>query len=550
MNNNLPKNRMSRRQFLQGSGGFFLSLPFLPSLFVQELFAAEAALEASKCFFAMGTEHGGVRDFDLFGRKLSYASTAPASLSKHLFLPSGIDSGKTFSDHHFHYGNLTDYLETSAQAGDDEDPDNGNKRLSYILGNQFNGLLPKMNLLRGIDLHYHSTGHQTAVYLGNFGQTQNGPALTAVPTIDYLLANSNKFYKSLAGVTQKQGVLFTGKIISYGPPGVGQLPHLGEYSGSVFGNIFGSGTGGGGSAPTPEELQSKLVADKVYEDYQRFISPMSSTGRRIGKKDKEDLDRFLGTLQELQRKMVTRSSCPASKGPAVSRRIIYQWNQHPLVWEDLAQIVALAFACGACRIFTSSLDDRFLTRTSAYDADYHQSIAHNHRSSIGYHNHRVFHRIAANEAFHKVISTLDTFSGAVEGTTMLDQSLCTWQAESGIQTHNPVNNFAITAGSAGGFFDTGKFIDFRSLNNQCLTSDYIEMGGHPGISQNQYLANILMSMGLSPSDYENQQTFGGPGYGHWYVDPKTAANNGQIGFSSQHIAKSGNPIPIWVKNAA
>src|SRR5688500_8107172 len=143
-------NKWTRRHFLQGMGGFTLSLPFLPSLMSRQALAQ--AVSNSKCFFAMSTEHGGALNSDIYGKLLSYHQDPHPKLSSFKLLSGGTDplSGKVFPDHSFHYGNLIDFLQTAAQAGDPEDPDNGLPRLSYILGSKFNSLLPNMNVLRGI----------------------------------------------------------------------------------------------------------------------------------------------------------------------------------------------------------------------------------------------------------------------------------------------------------------------------------------------------------------------------------------------------------------
>ncbi len=535
----MTDNKLTRRQFLKGSGGFFLSLPFLPSLFTRELFASVAATNIDKCFFAMGTTHGGVDDRDLFGSVLSYAGTAPTSLSKYTFLSSGVDSGFSFPEHVFHYGDLVKYLQTAQQAGEVEDPDGGRTRLSYVLGSKFNSLLPKMNLLRGIDLHCGATGHQSGLFLGNFANIQDDrPAMPSAPTIDHVMINSGDFYKSLDGVTQKQIGIPIGKNISY--DSTGAAARFGsEYTSNLFNALFSKST---------DAVQDKkrAVVDRVFEDYTRFLSPMTSTGKRIGTGDRQDLDRFLTTLNELERKLNTQASC--SPDPLTRNlRIPSNFSNHDIIWEDLAKVMALSFACGSSRIFTAFIDDRCLSRLSSLKATYHQDVAHNHQSSEARKHHRLFHRIAAEEAFYKVISTLDQYSGAIAGTTMLDQSLCTWQAESGIQTHNPINNFAVTAGGAGGYFNTGRFIDFRSLENKAFSSGFHNMGGRPGISLNQYLGNILMAMGIPRSKYEDIEKFGGPGYGGWMINPKFGKMNNQIGFPQVLINRSGDKIPIWTK---
>jgi len=552
----MSKHKMTRRQFLKGSGGAMLSLPFLPSLFAREVFAAgeENVSTVEKCFFALGTEHGAVRDVDMFGRKLSYSSTPDSGLSSYQFLAAGNDpdSGKTYPAHKFHYGNLRDYKETADEASHPDDPDGGIERLSYVLGSRFNTLLDKMNLLRGIDLHHMEIGHTSGYNLGNFASAQNSIFTDNVQTIDQIMAYSDKFYHSMQGVTQRSAAIGTGVSLSYRSDG-SQVPVLGldittaennPKTSDVFKKLFP-----GASAGAPDTL----LIDKVLEHYRSFISPTTSTGKRIGKKDKLDLERFIDSMDEVQRKLNTNNSCsPSGTQSAYDMRI--SRNNFPyqeMIWTELARIMALAFTCGACRIFTARAGERYLTRTDLDNgsSDYHQNIAHqlDTRSSDAAKKHRIFHRAAAKEVFYTVIATLESYAGEVSGTTMLDQSLCTWQAESGVLTHNPVNMWAVTAGSAGGFFNTGRFIDFRSLNNLSLHQNFKDWGMRPGISQNQYLGNILLSMGIPRTAFENVTRFKGPGYGHWLRQTSASYNAGHIGFPQTLIDKSGGKIPVWAK---
>ncbi len=544
--------KLTRRQFLKGSGGFALSLPFLPSLFTRELMAAVTATGVDKCFFAMATSHGGVHDSDLFGSKLSYVGQPHADLSSYTFLQGGLEGTYSFPTHKFHYGNLVNFLETAGEAGsafslsgtgvDNTDHDAGQRRLSYIIGSKFNSLLPKMNLLRGIDLHCGDTGHQSGLFLGHFAAIQDGrPALPGAPTIDHVMINSGDFYKNLDNVKLKQVGLRTGQQISFDKNGAAaETPN--NYTSGLFEALFGSQN-------VDVQSENRSVVDSVLAHYNSFTSPLTSTGKRLGADDKRSLSNFIENLRELERKINVNGSCsPQPQSTALAfnpREYPFKDETNPQIWELLSEIIALAFSCGASRIFTGWVGDENLVRFSSLRSTYHQDVAHSLSGARARSHHRFFHRIAADEVFYKVIATLNSYSGQIPGTTMLDQSLCTWQAESGIQTHNPINNFAVTAGGAGGFFNTGKYIDFRSLESRAFRSDFYDIGGRPGISLNQYLGNILMAMGVPRSKYEDLVKFGGPGYGGWKVNWSFAMQNSQVGFPQVLINRSGDKIPVW-----
>ena len=85
--------------------------------------------------------------------------------------------------------------------------------------------------------------------------------------------------------------------------------------------------------------------------------------------------------------------------------------------------------------------------------------------------------------------------------TLLDDSLIVWSQESGQITHISNSIPIVTAGSAGGYFQTGKFVDYRNQNID-YGSTTTTQTDHPGLIYNQWMGTILQSMGLSPADYE------------------------------------------------
>lgn len=526
-------NNLTRRHFLQGLGGMSLSLPFLPSLFSKEALASVVPSN-TRCFLALSSTHGGVRDEDIFGYLLGYKNSPHLSLKIQKFLSAGLDpiSGLNFPEHNIHYGRLIDFLQTASEAGDtDFDPDGGAKRLSYIVGAKFNPYLTKMNILRGIDLHLQNVGHQEGYNLGNFAATQNGPAVVASPTIDSFMANSKSFYGD-TGVSLKQMILGSGNSLSYDVNGL-KLPLTSSSTQGLFNTIFG----------VPGAPVDKSIIDKVLEDYKRFVSPASATGSRISVEDKKSLDRFISHLNSVDQKLNSTLSCSPPARKVNFTNVQYDGKNLNAIWTEYAEIIALAFSCGASKVASGQCRVENLTKLSPDPENYHHHYAHNHITEFI--EHRKFNRILTDEMFYHVVSTLDKYSGPTAGSTMLDHSLITWQPQSGIRTHWFANTFVLTAGGAAGNIVTGNFIDYRSQNNLCFPSDHLSIGGRPGAPQNQYLATVLQAMGLPPSEYENIAKFGAPGYGPWVIEKFNA--NGMIGFPQQMRDQAGKPLPVWTK---
>lgn len=111
------------------------------------------------------------------------------------------------------------------------------------------------------------------------------------------------------------------------------------------------------------------------------------------------------------------------------------------------------------------------------------------------------------------------------GGNLLDNSLMVWQQESGRFTHDSLSIPAITAGSAGGRWHTGQYIDYRDRTRNLMPGyvtgneptdpppEEIEMYG--GLFHAQFLGTVLDAMGLPRSEWETPTG----GYGDPYKEP-------------------------------
>jgi len=87
---------------------------------------------------------------------------------------------------------------------------------------------------------------------------------------------------------------------------------------------------------------------------------------------------------------------------------------------------------------------------------------------------------------------------------VLDHSLVQWTQESGVVTHDPIEMTVVTAGSADGFFTTGNYCDYRNLQKPAAKSGATQLvDSNVCLVYNQWLGNVLQSMGLSPAKYES-----------------------------------------------
>ena len=128
---------MNRRQFLRGAGGAILAIPFLPSMASRAFAACDDPSAIPKCFFAIGTGHGGVWGTNMYPSDSVLTQTAQ------------------YIGHDVRYGPLPSGPALSpmctAQALTPE-------------------LIAKLNILRGVDIPWRIS-HHSGGYLGNFAQT-------------------------------------------------------------------------------------------------------------------------------------------------------------------------------------------------------------------------------------------------------------------------------------------------------------------------------------------------------------------------------------------
>jgi hypothetical protein len=378
-------------------------------------------------------------------------------------------------------------------------------------------LAQKMNVLRGLDVTFY-LAHHTGGHLGNYADNAgNGTEAIAVQpkgrqTIDQLLAYSNKFYSDLSSIRERSLVI-GGDGVSHGfsNPGnqSGDIQKLtAEYDSlALFNKIF---------VPPADPSQTRApIVDRVLEDYKR----LRNGNRRLSAKDKQRLDDHMDRVNELERKLNVSASCGDLQVPQSSS--VDEWKNSSFhidpeaqkrFWQLMNDVIVAAFACNTSRIVTMNVGDNF----SNFIGDWHQDVVHQANVSVEKHAlNAQSHQRFFQDVYLDLISKLDTLEDATGG-TVLDHTLVQWTQESGCMTHDALEMCVVTAGSADNFFTTGNYCDYRNLQKPpfYVADESSLVSAHAGLVYNQWLGNVLQSMGLSPSDYE---TDGYGGYGLVYL---------------------------------
>ncbi|HSN99317.1 MAG TPA: DUF1552 domain-containing protein [Candidatus Nanopelagicales bacterium] len=474
--------KINRRMFLRGAAGFTLAIPFLPSLLGDKL--AHAA-GGPKRFVALATGHGGVWQPRMYP------------------VESTLSQNTTYAGHAVRRGALS------------LDVANGIASLSPVLSgdsSRFTSqIAQKMNVLRGLDVTFYLAHHRGG-HLGNYGDNDgNGSDGQLVqsdrrPTIDQVLAFSQSFYGDLSTIKERSLVVGSGGMShGYSNPGMqtGDVQSITPENDSLalFNRIF--------VPPADPAEQRPLIVDRVLDDYKR----LRNTNRRLSESDRRRLDDHIDRVSELERKLNIQVSCGDVMPPTSSSTD--EWGSSFGVdpeaqrrfWQLMNDVIAVAFACNTCRVVTMNIGDTF----SDYVGDWHQDVAHQANVDAGRHDILAqAHQRFFEDVFLDLVTKLDAVQDP-SGGSVLDHSLVQWSQESGCVTHDPIEMCVVTAGSADGFFTTGNYCDYRNLEKPAAVAAGSNLvNSHIGLVYNQWLGNVLQSMGLSPAEYERD---GRGGYG-------------------------------------
>ncbi|MDX2051180.1 MAG: DUF1552 domain-containing protein [Polyangiaceae bacterium] len=513
--------RQHRRFFLQGLGGAMLALPFLPSLMGDEK-KAHAQNAAKKRFITIKSYSAqNIRDW--------YPSRAVQGYTLRDYGADEVGGGNGKRD-----GTLAlsqKLRESSGKHSDNKEyfgtyaplTDFANPGISKILGPALNPFLSKLLLLRGLDF-MPMTNHNDGGILGNYkgGSIDGGAAaMEEFPTIDQVLAYNSGFYPQ----TPSGG---RSLHLSPGRANTFSYTHQGNLTGPVtqvtadidpkvvFDRLFANLVPPGGTPPPVDP--NKYLVDRVVADYASL-----KQNPRLSMADQQTVERHIGFLAELQARLNATPStvaCTRPNAPASSTLQGTDPAEITRVFESMTDLIAAAVQCDLTRIFTL---DVYKAVGQVNGAD--QGFEHSCASCQGNPNPTDWHRAAhdwdqipqrdkvvslnewmTRKIFVRLLEKLDV--PEADGKTYLDNSLVLWGNELGMN-HLSYSVPTLMAGSLGGHFETGRYIDYIDWDRSDKFSQHNGMVIE-GVPYNRLFISILQAFGLAPSDYERQP---GVGYG-------------------------------------
>jgi hypothetical protein len=491
----------SRRQFLVGTGGFTLALPFLPSLFAN---TAEAqSFTALPRFVGMATHHGAAWGPNMFPSESLLTNT------QNLYSDHQVKSGTLKATANGGKSSLCTVLTASSSALSDK-------------------IVSKLNVLRGLDVPFYLS-HNTGGHLGNYARSDRSNVESDyvskvgghIPTIDQVMAWSSSFYKDLGSI--KQRTLNIGQdgglAISWGyanpqaKSGAVQPVPSANNSLQLFNSIFVAS-----QTPTQPVNPRTPVVDRVMDSYRKLMAGTFGDATRLSKADKARLDDHMTRLSELERRVNTTASASCGDIPRPTDNVYKGVRDNDLAatikfYKLFNDVIVAAFICGTSRIASVYSDELW----STYAGDWHQEVAHQAAVADGQKQGII---CAAYQQFFEncfldLVNKLDTEEA--NGKTYLDATLVQWSQESGPSTHDPISTPVITAGSAAGYLNTGLYADYRRKNAPSLghTNEKPWQDLQVGVLYSRWLATALQAMGVPPSEFERN---GKRGYGQTYTD--------------------------------
>jgi hypothetical protein len=492
---------ITRRHFLQGAGNAVLALPLLPSLLSRQALAQLMSTPVQKTFVGIKAANGL---FEALGPNSLLMPKLPLNLSPNPGLAVRTQVGR----HSVHAGALTSLMQDG--------------KISQLINESYNSLLPKMNMMQGFDYVPLASFHHNAHFGNQWDVAGSGGRVPIAPSIDQIMAYSTNFYKNPA--LRGRSVAYTACELEQGFGGAGQFggpsatfkdpsnPLTSEIVSTpafasplaLWERFFGSGT-----IKTP--LKATLV-DRILADYKSV-----RTNPRLGAADRQMLDNHISFMQETQRQVASvAGACATPSRPPDNAPSgtywgagIYARNGIPCTYEDRVQllltmnsVITAIVACGLCHSFLSQAN--FIITHTPGD-DYHQWSHDGWNNDENKVNNQASYDLLLkhnNDVLRLQCLDLAKKLDAIKPdgvTSLLDNSLIMWLQEHSKRGHESWNVPVITWGSAGGAIKTGQYIDYRDVQSTYRDDRVFTRFGFP---INQLWANIMKAVGVPPSEFE------------------------------------------------
>lgn len=476
-------NKMTRRMFLQGSGGALLAIPFLESLLPSTAWGQTSA--PPKRFITMFNNY----DMGHHSNWLPGAQQTPYNIPQPAY-------SKTVNGETFRYQPLTEFAALNSSTS-----------LAPLYGSSMNPYLNKMNIIRSLD-YVDSRGHDSTRVLG--GVSDAFPplgSLPRIPTIDHVIN---------AKIGDGLPVIFGGDSAgsvgwwSVAPTPAGCVnPPFYYGATALLSAIFNNGTYPESGAVS-SSASRRDVLTRVLGDFNRVMN-----SRNISAADKSTLSNAMDVLSGVQRHLaaVVNSTQCTYKNIQGGYRIsdaVANFSQG----KAFADLLLAAIMCDAVRVLnigTGLYQEQYLGENFDHQVTSHTPYAV--CAANGKFEWQIMgerHSFTTKNVLAPLLQNLDSVVES-NGKTILDNSLVFYSSECSL-VHGQASHPVITFGSVGGAISTGNYIDYGDRTKPPIYGN--DLGnlnpGDPqftnnyrGIHYNRFLNTLLQAYGFAPSEYEN-----------------------------------------------
>lgn len=380
--------------------------------------------------------------------------------------------------------------------------------ISRMFGAEFDPFRSRINLIKGLDFVHKPQEHAPHKFLDG-GGIHRQPRVT----IDQVICESPNFYahqpiaKSLHFMSPgiPMGPFKTGLSFRKDRSLVGPVENLRTAYTSVFSRSF----------------SNQRVKDFLSGNYRNILKT-----KVIALEDQRRLEQHIEFLNEYS--VRSMGSCDKLELPV-------NVLEEPWLSEGFVKIIGTAIKCDISRVIVYALSD--------LGADMRLYNWLPLRQDFGFHTAthtlipEALEYLSEVQLWHstvvlKLLKELDEVEDIETGETFLDNSLVFWGSESGVMQNFQSNESphavqdmpAFLVGSAGGYFKTGQYLNYQTTgkikywyrndhgdrddcaDNLCRRLEFPEVGK----PYNELLISIMLSMGLDPSEWEENGT---PGFG-------------------------------------
>lgn len=267
--------------------------------------------------------------------------------------------------------------------------------------------------------------------------------------------------------------------ISYAGPGQ-PLPPMNTPE-ELYSRMFNIAPGDAGEAVSL--VRRPAVLDAVREQFS-LLTP------QLGAEDRQKLEQHLDLVLDVDRRLGIASSIDSCEPPAPMPTLAADSEDDmPQILELDLDLLAVAFACDLTRVASLQIS----TGQNRIRYPWVNSLGEGHTlSHAGPTNEGATQQLVDRERWHsgQLARFAERLASIPEGDgSVLDHTLILWGTEVSVgNTHALTNLPYLMLGSAGGYFRTGRFVQFSDVSN------------------NDLLVSVLNAMGVEA------QTFGHPDY--------------------------------------